>query len=266
MKMKLMIAVTAVVISVSVSAQTPQTIAKEFVIAGIPTEPYRYEDKNGKITGIDVEIIEYIMNKLKIKYKIVLESSSLRLEHTWKNTSEYDMVMTYSFEKDRAEFLTYAKESHVNIQWNFFVRKEDAGKIKYEKYEDLKNIKIGAIEGFAYTNEFWDAHKKGLITLDMIPINETDRQLNKLVTKRIDAVPLNTVAALYQAKIEGLDTKIAILPKPLKKKEYYNTFVKKSVHPDTARIISEYDKIIIEMKKNGTLNTILEKYIGKIKY
>lgn len=238
--------------------------SKPFIVAGIPTPPYRYIGENGKPTGIDVEIIDYIMKDLGINYKIVLESSSPRLAYNWQNTSRYDMVMTYSYKDKRAKYLTYAKEHHLIIQWHFFIRKADENRIKFNSYNDFKNYKVGAIEGFAYTDDFWREVKKGTFKIDKIPKNETDRQLNKLISKRIDIVPLNTIAALYQAKNENIQKDIIFLKRPLKKKKYYNTFPKLSKHPLRMKVIKNYDRILKKMKRNGQYKKILNKYIGNI--
>lgn len=235
------------------------SFGRELIIAGIPEEPNRWIDKNGKLTGVDIDIIDYIMKKNGIEYKIVLEGSSARLEAGWQNaTPAYDMVFTYSKNKEREQFLYYPQESHVDFSWNFFVRKEDEKKYKFDKFEDLKGVKIGATTGFSYSDEFWDAVKKGVITVEEIPKNEL--QMAKLLNNRIDMVPLNTQATLYEAKKDGTLSKIAYLPKAIKSKPYYNTFVKKSTYPQLTEVMKKYDATLAEMKKDGTLKKILAKY------
>ncbi|OHD26795.1 MAG: hypothetical protein A2086_00875 [Spirochaetes bacterium GWD1_27_9] len=233
--------------------------ARDFVIVGIPEEPNRWIDEKGNMVGLDIDIITYIMKKLNIPYKIILEASSARMEFNWQSDKpSYDLVLTYSKKPEREVYLIYAKESHIDFSWNFFLRKEDAGKYKFEAFNDLKGVKIGATKGFSYSDEFWKAYDDGILTLDVITKNEL--QMDKLLAKRIDLMPLNTQATLYEAKRGGFLDKITYLPKPIKSKPYYNTFVKKSNYPNLAEIIKKYDEILKEMKKDGTLKTILAKY------
>lgn len=233
--------------------------ARDFIIAGIPEEPNRWIDSSGNMVGLDIDIITYIMDKMGIKYKIILESASPRLEANWKSDKpSYDLVFTYSKNKEREEYLIYATESHIEFSWNFFCRKGEETKYKYETFNDLKGVKIGATNGFSYSDEFWKAYEDKILTLDVIPKNEL--QIDKLLAKRIDLVPLNTQATLYEAKKGNFTDKIAYLPKPIKSKPYYNTFVKKSDYPDLQGIIKKYDEILKGMKKDGTLKKILSKY------
>lgn len=235
-----------------------QSFARDFIIASIPEEPNRWVE-NFELKGIDIEIIDYIMKKMNISYKIILENSSARLEKNWQDVdSSYDMVLTLSKKLGREEYLYYPKESHITFSWNFFYNKGKEGEYKFETYEDLKGLKIGATKGFSYTKEFWELGNSGFFYLDLVVKNEL--QLKKLFTNRFDLVPLNTKATLYDAKKNNFSHKISYLPKPLIEKKYYNTFLKSSTYPDIEKIREKYDEILVQMKEDGTLKKIFSKY------
>ncbi|BDU51558.1 substrate-binding periplasmic protein [Haliovirga abyssi] len=233
------------------------SFARDFIIAGIPEAPLRFHDSTGKPTGIDVDIISYIMDKMGIKYKILLVNSSTRLLALSK-AGKYDIVFTYSYNKDRNKYLYYPKESHVTITWNFFILRKNEGKIKYNSFEDLRGYYIGATKGFSYTPEFWEAASKGILTLDTVVKNKL--QMRKLLGGRIDLLPYNTNAALYEAHVGGFSDKITYLKKPLKKRDYFNTFPRKSDYPNMENIKKKYDEILRKMKEDGTLVKIYAKY------
>ncbi len=234
---------------------------RDLVIAGIPEEPNRWM-ADGKAVGIDPEIIDYVMNKLGISYRIELVSSSARLEaNTMAKPAVYDMVFTYSFNEDRAKFLAYPKESHISFNWNFFYLKANEGKYVFDSYADLAKWTIGITKGISYSDEFLKAINDVPLKIDEITTNEL--QLDKLISKRFDLVPLNTKATLYEAKKKGVLDMIAYLPKPIKDKEYFNTFVKASNYPGLADIMVKYDEVLKQMKKDGTLTKILAKYGSK---
>ncbi|MCG8617402.1 MAG: transporter substrate-binding domain-containing protein [Desulfobacterales bacterium] len=235
------------------------TTARPLVVAGVPKEPMRFVNSEGAFAGIDLDIMDHILNRLNLDYDIRLVESSPRLEAYWKSAQpDVDVILTYSYKDSRSAYLRYATESHVNISWHFFVLNKNMGKIRYTTYDDLKGLKVGATTGYAYTKDFWDAAGLGVFEVDKIPLNHL--QMKKLLRERFDCVPMNTICALYNAQKEGYLNKIAYLPKPLTSKRYYNTFVKASDHPDLERLTSHYDQLLKEMKTDGTLTKILSKY------
>lgn len=233
--------------------------SRDLIIVGIPEEPNRWIDNSGKTVGIDIDIIDYIMNKLGVKYKVILEDSSARIQAINKNsTPPFDMIFTYSKNKEREKYLIYPQESHIDFSWNFFIRKEDLGKYKFNSMEDLKGLTIGATKEFSYTPEFWKAGNEGLFKLDIIVKNNL--QISKLLNKRFDMVPMNTLITYYELKKSGIISKVDFLPTPLKKSSYYNVFVKKSDYPNLEELVKKYDEVLKEMKEDGTLKAILSKY------
>ena len=233
--------------------------AQDLVIAGIPEEPNRRVTPEGKIVGLDVDIIDYIMKKLGVPYRIELVASSSRLEANAKAVpAVYDMIFTYSFNEDRNKYLFYPQESHISFNWNFFYLKENEGKYKFNTYGDLAPWIIGITKGISYSDEFNAAIKSVPLKIDEIFSNEL--QLDKLVAKRFDLVPLNTKATLYEAQKSGLLSKITFLPKPIKDREYFNTFVRGSKYPGLLELSIRYDGVLKQMKADGTLAGILAKY------
>lgn len=233
--------------------------SRELVIVGIPEKPSRWINNSGKAVGIDIDIIDYIMKKIGIKYKVILEDSSARIQAIDKNSvPPFDMIFTYSKNKEREKYLLYPQESHIEFAWNFFIRKEDSNKYKFNTLEDLKGLTIGATKEFSYTPEFWKAGNEGLFKLDIIVKNNL--QILKLLNKRFDMVPMNTLLTSYELKKNGLISKVDFLPVPLKKSSYYNVFVKKSDYPNLEELVKKYDEILKEMKEDGTLKSIFNKY------
>lgn len=230
------------------------SFSRDLIVLATPQTPFKYKER-GVIKGIDVEVLDYVMKKLGLTYKIQLIESDSRILHE-AETGRADMLLLFSKKKSRMKYLIYPKESYIDLTWHFFIRAEDKDKIKYNKLEDLKKYKIGATKSLSYTPDFWNAG----FNLDLTSKNCL--QINKLLAKRFDLVPLNTINTLYEEGLNGNLDKIAYLPKPLKTKKYYNVFTKKSDFPNKLEIIKEYDKIIKDMKKNGIIQDIYNKYLG----
>lgn len=230
-----------------------QVQARDFLILGTPEAPFR-TGVSQAVEGIDVDILTLVMTELNISYKIkLIDSGSRIIKEMQLGTA--DMALSFSIKEERRAYLTYPQESYKDIAWNFFIRKEDWGRIKFETLSDLKGLTIGATQDWSYTPEFWNSE----LTLDVIPYNSS--QLKKLLYKRIDVVPMNTVSALYEAKKNGYLTDITYLPKPLKTKQYYNAFSRHSRYPKIELIIKRYDEIIARMKEDGTIQKIYDEYL-----
>lgn len=187
---------------------THSSSADTLHIIGIPGAPYRFYNDDNQLVGFDVEILDEIMGQLEVDYQIELVNSSTRLTQMWKDPN-VDMVFTLSKKPQRFELLTYAKESHINLNWNFFIRKENIGKIFYNSYEDLAGLRVGATTGFAYTPDFWKAAEEGVFILDTVVNNKLN--LKKLIHNRFDTFASNTIETLYSAKLEGYLDEITYL-------------------------------------------------------
>ncbi|MDE1463718.1 substrate-binding periplasmic protein [Spartinivicinus poritis] len=230
--------------------------ARKLIVVGVPAPPMRYLDSNKQPRGFDIDVLDHILKKLGHEYIVVLIDSSPRIEIMWQK-GDMDILMTYSYKEKRGKYLIYPKESHVKVAWNFFIRKEDKEKIKFQDYSDLKEWRVGASSGKSYTKEFWEATKL-FPNIQIIPRDAV--QLSKLINKRLDVVPLETLSALYKAHQQGISDQITYLKKPLKIKPYYNLFVKASSYPNLKSLVKKYDEELLRMKHDGTLGRIKQKY------
>ncbi|MES2818851.1 MAG: ABC transporter substrate-binding protein [Pseudomonadota bacterium] len=238
---------------------SPAVEGRELVIGGIPEVPWRYWDEGVQsFAGLDVDVVGHILGRLDVPHRIVLEPSSARLENNWRQNNTYDMVFTYSYKEARTPYLLYANESHIHIAQHFFILKKNLAHLHYDTLEDLRGMRVGATQGFSYTPAFWAAVDAGLWRTDVVTQNKL--QIHKLLHERIDIVPLPTMATLFEAQRGGYAARLAYLPKPLKSEPYYNTFVKSSDYPGLALIAERYDQELREMKRDGRLRAIYERY------
>ncbi|MFC1851662.1 substrate-binding periplasmic protein [candidate division CSSED10-310 bacterium] len=231
--------------------------ARELIIVGVPAPPMRYFDEQKNLKGFDIEVIDFILTRrLGLKYTVKLIDSSPRIKKECQK-GHFDILLSFSHKEERSIYLIYPKESHVSVAWHFFILKKNAGKIVFNTYEDLKGWRIGATAGKSYTPAFWEAGKS-FLKLDIMATDEP--QIRKLLKGRIDAVPLETASALYEARTGRYLNQITYLKKPIKRKPYYNTFVKNSPYPNLDKLMKMYDRELKEMKGNGTLAALQRKY------
>ena len=70
---------------------------RQLMIGRVPAAPFAFIDEQGKIVGIDIDIVDHILGRMGVPYNVQLYKSAARLEHTWKETAELDMLLTYSY-------------------------------------------------------------------------------------------------------------------------------------------------------------------------
>ncbi len=226
-----------------------------FKIVANPQAPYKFEN-DGLPAGIDYDVISIVMAELEIPFELRFIQSDGRI-HALAKSGDIDMALLFSKTADREKYLHYPQESYVDISWHFFILKTRENDIRFETLSDLRGLVIGATRDIAYTEEFWQSGLK----LDRVTGNHL--QLPKLQNGRIDAVPLNTISTLYQIHQDPRLSNITFLDTALKKKAYYNVISRRSQHPDTKKVISHYDAIILALKRNGKIKEIYQRYLGR---
>lgn len=227
--------------------------ARELLIVGTAEAPLKMQ--NGDVfSGIDIDVVQEAMRRLGIEHRFILvESGSRMLQMLMQGQA--DMAMSLSHSPDREALAYYPDESYLHLNWNFFIHRDNVGRIYFHSLADLQGLRIGATQGYAYTEEFWGAG----LELDLVTQNEL--QLAKLRAKRIDAVPLNTIATRYELRRLGWRSDITFLLPPLRSAAYYNVFSRISDHPSLPQLVADYSQAIADMKADGTIARIMARYL-----
>lgn len=134
-------------------------------------------------------------------------------------------------------------------------RKKSDKPLEYTKLEDLKQYTFGTVLGFSYTPEFDNAAyiKKDQARADKL-------SFMKLEKGRVDIVIADKYVAdnLFRNELAGIAGSIEQIDPPFSVRPIYVAFSKS--HPDSAKMVKEFNLGLREIKRDGTLNTIMEKY------
>lgn len=236
---------------------SPWLSAKTLVVGGTLEAPLKYLNEKGEPAGLDVDILATLFAALKQPFRVELTDSGARLTRN-AEIGVYDMVFTHSYKPERESYLIYPQQSHLRHSWHFFVRKEDAGSIRYDRLSDLKPWRIGLTRDYAYTPEINAIAGDPAWRVQMVTMN--DLQLRKLVMKRIDVVPMPLVTAFAQIHAEGMEGKVDYLPHPFKSSPYFNAWCKARADAQTSALMQAYDAELLRMKRDGRLRALYEKH------
>ena len=222
--------------------------------------PFTYaEEVNGKLdisrpTGFVSEIIDEIFSQndeLKIKsFKI----------YPWKNglngtfEGKYDAIMPTIENSERSKKLYFPKEHISSGVYKLFILKENAGKLKYDSFDDLKGHKVGMLRGLAIPDDLKAANKKDKFLKEA---KNAKINLKMLEDGKIDYFMEDYLVAMETINKLGLSDKVIALEKPVYIVKHFVAFSKKSVDKDD---VDKFDAALTSFKKTDKYKSLKEKY------
>lgn len=207
-------------------------------------QPFEYE-KGGDIVGFDVDVVDKIAKKLKLKQEVV--------------DTPFETITTgAAFNQDKCDIstagttITDERKEKVDFSDSYFAANQSilvkGKKPKTEK--DLKGYKIAVQQGTTgekYANE----HFKGTTntTYEDLPLS-----LEALKNGQVDAV-INDNGVLYDYAKQHSGFDVAF---DIKTGEHYGVAVKKG----DKDLLKTTNEVLAEIKKDGTYNKIYKKWFG----
>jgi len=223
-------------------------------------KPFIYKDQNGEAKGVFKEIMLEAFKRMNIPLKYNL--------YAWKRTQKYvkegkaDGMITVPT-KERLKFLK-ATDPIIIVEEKIFTRKDNPkiDKImKIKSIEEFNNFIVVDYIGAGWAKE----HYKNLKHVIWVPKNTN--ALLMIANKRADIymsnefIAISTIKKLikqYPQYKENLK-KIIACPHVFEKFKFSLLIRKDSKF---VNIIPKFNKVLKEMKKDGTYDKILKKYIS----
>lgn len=228
--------------------------AEKIIIAADAWMPFNGEPGSSK-PGYMIEIAEKIFTGAgyDFEYKILPWSRAIK-EAELGNING----IIGAFYNDAPNFVFPAEELAI-VQNGFFVLK--GTNWKYTGNQSLLTINLGLITDYSYGEEldtfFKNNKEKGYFQFNYGE-NPLEKNINKLLSKRIDVILESTSVFLYKTNEMGISHKIKAAGKVEGSEKAYIAFSPTNRHSQTyARILSEG---IAELRKSGELKIILQKY------
>ena len=227
-------------------------------------KPLIYKDKNGKPAGIFNDIMSEIFKRLNIPLK--------KAVYPWKRTQKLikegkadGMITVYT--KERQKFMIATKPIWYVNETLFFRRDNPKAckLLKVNSFEELKNFTITETIGSGWSKEQFK--KYGIKNVIWVP--NTESAFNVLAKKRADVYFTSDIHALELLKqkqnignplYKDYQQIVAITP-PFIRLSFRLLIRKDSPY---AKLVPKINKILDELKKDGTYQRIIQKYIKNI--
>lgn len=207
--------------------------------------PFNYFDKDGKLTGFDVEIGDAIAKKLNLKPNPVTGPfDSLVAGLTSKR---YDLIIgSMSPTDERKKHVDFTSDYYVSGA-QLFVKKGSS----VNSVADLKDATIGVTLGTTF--EDFAKKQKGVKSVKIYPSDNA--ALNDLSNGRVDGVITTKLLGLYQIKAAGLQVQPAgdvLFPDP----------AAIASNKDNKALTAKVEQVLGELKSDGTYAALSEKWFG----
>lgn len=153
----------------------------------------------------------------------------------------------YPSKKHEQHFIYSAPIHTENTHFFYHVEKplED-----WKALSDLAPFKIGATDGYTYTETFWNASQQGIIDVELA--NRDGLNMAKLLRRRIDLFPVEKFLGLALVKNSTNPNAASLIryhPTPLLESTGHLLFSK--AHPDTTKLLKAFNNGLIRLKESG---------------
>ncbi len=240
-----------------VFSQTGSCLAQsKLKIATLEYRPQIFTENN-VIKGICYDIIMEMGKRTDIDVKIDVLPWKRALKML--ELGSYDAAFPASITSGREKYAIFMNEPLYESKYGLFVKR--GKEFQFNKIDDLTGKNIGIARGNAFTPEFEKAKKANRFTVDDGG-NTIEQNFQKLIANRFDVYIVNLMAGLDAVKQLKISNQLTVLPKGLGKGlPKYLMFSKNSKINDKKKIMQLFDRTIEEMKKDGTVDAIMEKYL-----
>ncbi|WP_296063321.1 transporter substrate-binding domain-containing protein [uncultured Amphritea sp.] len=223
-----------------------------FLVGWLDWKPYQVWH-NGKITGMDIELLDAIMHQAGCSYELT--------KVPWERTMRYirsgdlDLALGASKTAARSEW-AYFSEPYRREIMALFVRRNEYEKWNaaqnFEQLADL-NPRIMALRG-AYYGSTWNQIKDRFFVHQL---NQYKQLIKMLEVKRTDVVLTDLYNGKVLIKELGIEDQLTTLDWNASDDEIHMMFSKATVNPADIELINE---AIRQLRTAGTLNEIIDRY------
>lgn len=224
---------------------------KTITVATQNDAPFAYMDEStNELTGIDADILREIGKRAGFE---TLEMKQFAFENLLLelNKGNADIVADGMYIRDARLEIAYFSDVWYEYG-DTIITKKDSG---LTNFDDLKDKTIGAQKGTAFY-DFALAWKEEGKVKDVVTFGKTTELMLGVNTGKVDAIIVELPIASYLMKTDNsLNVEIMESYVPKEKGR-----IASAISFDNKELLDEINKYLNEMKEDGTLLTILEKY------
>ncbi|MBU2510014.1 transporter substrate-binding domain-containing protein [bacterium] len=231
--------------------------ACELKVGWEPWPPFQFENSNGVLNGLDIELLNILFDHMQCKPLFFRIRWTAHLERIKNGTM--DLAASASWSEERAQYAYFSK-SYRTEEVGLFIRKGESKKYPFKSLEDIigSEFTLGATEGYYYGDLFEQLVKTGRLSKNVKFVEDTSYNFHKLAANRIDGFLMDHIAAIHMKKEIDPPPEVERHAMEIYSCNIYIMFSKKSVSPETVDL---FNLKLAEIRKEGIHAQIMKKYI-----
>lgn len=229
---------------------------KKTLVVGTNAEfaPFEYVDENGNYDGFDIALMKELGNRMGYNIKFSnMEFKSLTASVKTGGIDAAIAGMTITDERKQTVDFT---DSYFSATQCIIVNK----KSKVKKIEDLNGKKIGVQEGTTGDLLVTPDKNNKRITDSSTIVKRFKKGTDAIVELNNKGVEAVVIDASPAKKFVSMNSNTLKLIKDTESEENYGIAVAKG----NTKLINEFNSALKEVKKDGTYDELLDKYINKV--
>jgi polar amino acid transport system substrate-binding protein len=230
----------------------------ELTMGWAPWEPYQYKTRDGKLTGLDIEIIR--ATEVYMDCKILFKEADWAQLLEWLQKGELDAVASAGMTEQRRKY-AYFSEPYRSESYSIYVRKDDLDQFSGQSVRALLDMRMrfGAVTGYSYgvtLADYQDSDKyQKLFTYN--EISETNFLM--LFDDKLDGVIADSIVGSDMIRRRNWSNLVAKLPLVIHSGDVHVMFSKKSVSED---MVQKMNNALAKLKASGDYRRLIELYGG----
>lgn len=217
--------------------------------------PFEYQE-DGKITGIDAEIIQQVLQRMKFKADIKVFPWTRAQKEVIQGTIAGIFSLTKNPEREEDYYFSAPLSTVRDV---FFKRKDRD--IEWQTLDDLKTYRIGISHGYQYAPEFMEAMRKGKLKVNALSGDSLElRHLGMLKSGRVDLCicEVSVCGHLIRTNAPEFDTLDFIDKSIGQERYYYIGFSQK--WPGAKTLVERFNRELARFVAEGGRKKIFDKY------
>lgn len=217
-----------------------------------------YYWNEAKTDGIDAEIIDELFRRSGLTYELKFMPWARVMMET--RSGVIDAACTGFKTPERESFAFFLDQPIHHAVFSIFVRRGES--FPFDGLKDLHGRVVGINRGYSISpDENAPEHKGKIIIRES---ESAEQNLRLLLAGRIDVYAGNRDSVLYIAEQMGIISRIEVLPIPLSGPRPHFFMLSKAADIENKNeLINKLNWNLTEMAKDGTLKSIIEKYLNQ---
>ncbi len=225
---------------------------KGLVLVTSAYPPYIIAQKDGVVSGIDIDLVREAFKRAGIDVRVHLSSFDQSLRLVQKGFA--DLVPTLSRNEERSKTMNFTENYREPTRYVFVALKQS--NLEISRFEALRTWRVGVMRGYGYWEQFV---KDNQIQKDISEKEEI--MFKKLFKGQINCLIMNEYAARYFIVSNGLQEQVKMLAYSHSEQAGSDTRIAFTKKRDTEALCKLFDEKMAQMRTDGTLKQIEERYL-----